>query len=97
LELPDGQTRSFDSVSQFRGPRPDRGQLPSWIHQAWSLTLCREPTPQEMTVALEFAVAQLRTLEDQPAGIPEGSSAVRQVLVNLCQMLLNSNEFLYVD
>jgi hypothetical protein len=41
--------------------------------------------------------AQLDLLYRQPDRLSSGNSASRQVLINICQMLLNSNEFLYVD
>ena len=85
------------SSGQFHGPLPDPRQLPGQINHAWQLILSRRPSPEELDLAVSFAGRQLRTLHESGSNIPSGSSATRQVLVNLCQMLLNSNEFLYVD
>ncbi|MCA9056420.1 MAG: DUF1553 domain-containing protein, partial [Planctomycetaceae bacterium] len=92
-----GRVEEFDSTAQFQGPVPDLSQLPAQIRQAWRLTLCRDPSPDELRVAVEFAANQLQSLYADKNMISAGSSAGRQVLANLCQMLLNSNEFLYVD
>ena len=87
----------FDSAKQFRGPQPSRELLPLQMRAAWIMALCREPTREEWREAVEFAGQQLHTLELSPEAVATGSSPERQVLANLCQALLNSNEFLYVD
>ncbi len=94
---PDGTAVVYDSQRQFRGPQSDPATLPAQMEQAWRLILCRPPTETEFTVALRFAADQLALLELEDRGIPSGSHASKQVLTNLCQMLLNSNEFVYVD
>ena len=94
---PDGKIEEFDSIALFQVPPPDNRQLPSQIRHAWRLTLCRDPSPRELRLAIGFAAKQLRTLDANRTAIPEESSAGRQMLANLCQMLLNSNEFLHVD
>jgi hypothetical protein len=97
LTTADGARREFDSAAQFHGPGADGTRLPAQIAQAWRLALGRDARPEEMTLALQFAARQLHELAETPRGVAEGSSPPRQVLVNLSQMLLNSNEFLYVD
>jgi len=99
LTTADGAVRTFDTAGQFHGPlaSADASRLPAQISRAWELALGRSPKPEELTLALDFARQQLTELSQDPRGVPEGSSAVRQTLVNLSQMLLNSNEFLYVD
>ncbi|MCA8989812.1 MAG: DUF1553 domain-containing protein, partial [Planctomycetaceae bacterium] len=97
LKTEDGTVEEFDSSGQFHGPMPDPRQLPSQIDSAWQFILLRHPSPEELNSALRFAERQLSTLNEHNANVPAGSSATRQVLVNLCQMLLNSNEFLYID
>lgn len=93
----DGVTEEFDSHKGFQGQLPDARQLPGQIDRVWQLVLSRHPTSEELSIALEFASQQLRNLHEHAGSVPSGSSATRQVLVNLSQMLLNSNEFLYVD
>ncbi|HSG71977.1 MAG TPA: DUF1549 and DUF1553 domain-containing protein, partial [Planctomycetaceae bacterium] len=49
--------------------------------QAFRLTWCREPTSDELAASLAFV----------------GTPASKDRLIDLCHVLLNSNEFLYVD
>ncbi len=88
-----------DSTADFHGPQHAdwRTQLPSQLHHAWRLVLCREPTRDEWQLTLRFAQQQLAHLIRDPGGIAPGSSASQQVLTNFCHSLLNSNEFVYVD
>jgi hypothetical protein len=89
--------RVFDSAGQFHGPFGPSADLPPQIARAWQLALSREPTADELRLAMEFAVGQLEELHHAPRGVLSGSSPERQVLVNLCQMLFSCNEFLYID
>jgi hypothetical protein len=50
-----------------------------------------------MAVLQRFVMSQLELIQREPGRVPAGSTARRQVLINVCQMLINSNEFLYVD
>ncbi|OYW20155.1 MAG: hypothetical protein B7Z55_07700 [Planctomycetales bacterium 12-60-4] len=93
----DGTTQVFDSAADFRGPASSTDELPAQVQHAWKLALCRPPTDAEFGLALEFCAQQLAELHRTPRGVAAGSSVPRQVLVNVCQMLLNSNEFVYVD
>ena len=97
LKTSDGSLEKFDSAAQFQGPLPDIRQLPAHIQHAWRLAFCRDPSPEELRLTVDFAADQLQTLYQNKTAVSEGSSTGRQVLVNLCQMLFNSNEFLYVD
>ncbi len=99
LTTADGARREFDSAAQFHGPATaaDAARLPAQIAHAWELALARTPSEREMSLALDFARRQLQEQGLDPRGVPEGSAPSRQVLVNLCQTLLTSNEFLYVD
>ena len=65
--------------------------------RAWQLALCRAPQPEELAAAKRFILAQLAELSREPRGVAEGRTAERQVLVNLCHTLLNTNEFLIID
>ncbi|QDT30815.1 DUF1553 domain-containing protein [Thalassoglobus polymorphus] len=93
----EGTPQTFDSKAQFHGPLPDGRDLPAQIQQAWEFALCRKPEQSELNLAVSFAAQQIASFETTPQGVPEGSTAHRQALVNLCQMLLTSNEFLYID
>jgi hypothetical protein len=64
---------------------------------AWRLAYARDPSPEEVALAADFVHRQFVTFQARPAAVPEGRSPARQALVSLCQVLLGSNEFLYVD
>lgn len=88
--------RVYSSVKQFRGPVESLNAVPGQIVRAWQLAYCREPSDEELALAVGFVTRQLDTFAENPAGIPEGRTAVGQAMTNLCQVLLSSNEFLYV-
>jgi hypothetical protein len=71
--------------------------LPHQLQAAWKMILHREPSAEEMAVLQRFVTSQLELVQREPGRVPAGSTARRQVLINVCQMLINSNEFLYVD
>ena len=74
-----------------------RDALLAQVQCAWRLTLCRQPTVDEVRLSWNYAVTQLRDLQQDPSGIAAGSNASTQVLVNFCHALMNSNEFVYSD
>jgi hypothetical protein len=97
LEHEGGQA-TFESGAGFGGPLPkDDGMLPHQLQAAWKMILHREPSAEEMAVLQRFVMSQLELIQREPGRVPAGSTARRQVLINVCQMLINSNEFLYVD
>ncbi|RPI77182.1 MAG: DUF1553 domain-containing protein, partial [Planctomycetaceae bacterium] len=64
------------------------------IGRAWQLAYCRTPTADELQGATAFLTqrtAQLQAQTPPPGNVPLES------LTSLCQALLGSNEFLYVD
>ena len=63
--------------------------------EAWKLTRGRSMLPEEKTAIEHFAATQFQYLTEEGKG--RAPDPLRQVLVNLCQSLLGSNEFLYVD
>ena len=71
--------------------------LPSQMHFAWRLIYCRPPTSDEFKLSMIHAANQLQAIENDPRGIAPSSNISKQVLVNYCHALLNSNEFVYVD
>ena len=75
----------------------DLHRLKRQFDRAWQLALCRKPTADERRLSLDFAAKQLRYLKANPSQLPKKVPATQQVLTNLCQVLLSSNEFLYVD
>lgn len=99
LQSAAGDSTTFGSADDFHGPvtQDNYAELPAQIAAAWELAYLRPPTGDELRVALQFAARQLAELHHTARGTPPGVTAGRQVLINLCQILLNSNEFLYVD
>ncbi len=93
----DGRVTKANSVADFHGPGLTVAQWEAQVKRAWQFAYGRAPRAEEWQATLAFAAAQLTELHRDKRGVAKGSSPERQVLVNLCQMLLNSNEFLYVD
>ncbi len=60
---------------------------------AWRLVYQRSPEPSELEAAQAFLNEQMKTLANQPDVADRELTAV----TSLCQQLLSSNEFLYVD
>ena len=84
------------SKETFAGPEEPPEVLAGQIVTAWNLALCRPPSRDELVLAMDFSGRQLKAL--RAAGdVPAERKTVRQVLTNLCQSLMSSNEFLYVD
>jgi len=67
-----------------------RKELSPALDLAFELAYCRPPSGVELTAAQSF-------LQTQAAAYTERPDAVECVWTDLCQMLLASNQFLYVD
>jgi hypothetical protein len=85
------------SAKDFRGPLDAVESLPGQIVRAWKLAYCREPSQQELVLAVGFLSGQIAWLQSSPESVPEGRTAHRQAMTSFCQALLSSNEFLYVE
>jgi mono/diheme cytochrome c family protein len=97
LRRDDHQPQQFAAKDGFHGPTESTDVLPGQIVRAWQLAFCRKPTADELELAAGFLAKQLELLDNIEGKVPEGQTAARQALTNLCQALLCSNEFLYVD
>ncbi len=71
-------------------------KLPNHIARAWELAYSRAPSKDELRSGLAFVAGQIRYLAAKPKPA-DGREPVTLALGNLCQALLNSNEFLYVE
>ena len=96
LQTESGDKLVVDTKTDFHGPLPDASLLPAQVARAWELAYSRPATSVELRAALEFLVRQVVYLQK------EGTEEARKdpqlhALTNLCQVLLSSNEFLYVD
>ena len=96
LTAVDGTWRSFDSVAGFYGPLQPRGLLVGQVSRAWQLAYCRNPEPEELVTSMSFLADQIDYLQSHRDQIPSGFTEFQQALTDLCQVLLTSNEFLYV-
>lgn len=74
----------------------DRGKE---ITEAWARILGRQPTDAERVLSEQHVSEQQHRFEAQPdrAESSAGTTPQSQALASLCHVLLNSNEFLYVD
>ena len=88
---------SIVSESCFQGPGESLERVPGQLIRAWQLAYGRDPSDEELALAIRFVVNQLVILEASPEKVPAGRSSVRQAMTNLCQSLFASNEFLYVE
>ena len=79
---------SLDQAAVFSsGLRKEFGESPAaWVGAAWRRALGRPPAAEEQQKALEF-------LESHRSGGPQTASG----LTELCLMLFNMNEFIYLD
>jgi hypothetical protein len=71
--------------------------LPAQIIAAWEIILSRLPSDEELKRSLQFASEQLTLMSRDSQGTLPPRSPGHQVLVNICQMMINSNEFLYIE
>ena len=85
------------SKDAFHGPAESIESIPGQIVRAWQLALCRDPSTDELKLAVNFIADQIETLQRKPAAIPKERTASRQAMTSLCQTLLGSNEFLYIE
>jgi hypothetical protein len=97
LKTDGSNDRVVASNDAFHGPPESIEAVPGQISRAWQLALCREPSRDELELAVNFVAQQIETLQRNPSGIPTGRTAGKQALTSLCQTLLGSNEFLYVE
>jgi hypothetical protein len=89
LAAADGKAEAWASAADFRGPAS--APVPQLVAKAWHLAYLRPPTADELRVGSTFVKAQANALRGKT---PDPELAA---LTNLCQQLLASNEFLYVD
>ena len=81
----------WDSAADFHGPITT--SIPQQIACAWRLAYCRPITSDELEMACQFVEQHMQTLKaSSAAGDHELIS-----LSSLCQQILSSNEFLYLD
>lgn len=71
------------------------------IDRAYRLVLCRPATPRQMTTAMAFlkkqTAIQLRKQQAGSGDMAEVKRAEKVALTELCHVLINTNEFIYLD
>jgi Protein of unknown function (DUF1553)/Protein of unknown function (DUF1549) len=68
------------------------------IERAFELALCRPPRPEELNNAMDFLVSQQQQIEaDAQAAKLNISEARQKALEAFCLVLLNTNEFFYLN
>tara|TARA_R110002111_G_scaffold144910_2_gene211272 strand:- start:129430 stop:132531 length:3102 start_codon:yes stop_codon:yes gene_type:complete len=97
LQPEQGTAFKWDSAAEFHGPEPAQKSLQAQAAYAFELALCRKPSADELQLVVRFMGNQLAYLQQHPEQIPQGVTPARQTITNLCQALMSSNEFLYVD
>jgi mono/diheme cytochrome c family protein len=94
VKLCDAENRELDawtSAGDFHGPSGI--SIPQQIAYAWRIAYQREATLEELDSACRFVAEQLAALRAGDNKADQELSAMTW----LCQQLLSSNEFLYVD
>lgn len=98
LQPAEGDAIVSNSEAGFQGPVPSEPPLSvGQLAFAWEAAYARPPSREELVLAVQFVNRQFAELRIRPRPLPDGVSVPEQVLANLCQALLTSNEFLYVD
>jgi hypothetical protein len=85
--------RQIRAEREHQARDPSQPALMQQFACAWRLVYQRSITPVELSWTRTFATEQLQALEKSGAG----GDRELTLLANVCQQLLNSNEFLYVD
>lgn len=93
LKLKSDTLLTWNSSKGFHGPIGDRPAIMRQIAFAWRLALNRPARADEIAAGLHFVQTQYQTLESTG----KGKDGELQAMTNLCQVILSSNEFLYVD
>ncbi|MBC8116429.1 MAG: PSD1 domain-containing protein [Candidatus Saccharimonas sp.] len=94
LELADSAGKvveTWDSAAEFHGPLGT--SLPQQVAIAWRLAYGRPATSEELELGSRFVKEQTQLL----GSLGQKDDLELMALTNLCQQLLSSNEFLYVD
>ena len=86
------EQETWDSSTDFHGPLT-ASSMAEQIAAAWRLAYCRPVTSDELEFAFRFVEQQMKTLRS--TGVKGDHDLI--ALTNLCQQIISSNEFLYVD
>jgi len=75
------------------------GDLSAQFQRAWQMAYCRAPSASQLQAGVAFLGEQAAIIAAKPRAEPQAESSApeRVALSNLCQALVMSNGFLYVD
>ena len=93
LQHPQHGERSWSSSADFHGPLTAQPSLPQQLAFAWQLAYQRPITAEELELAASFVIEHLATTKPTDPKLDPELIA----LTHVCQQLISSNEFLYVD
>ena len=96
LKTEAGELLTTTSQDGFHGPQPTVSLLPGLVERAWQLAYGRPASEDELNGSLEFLASQVQHVRQHGPAAVQNNQLV-QAMTNLCQALLTSNEFLYVD
>ncbi len=86
-------SRAIDSTAA-----PDRSNPRALVGTIYRLVLARDPTPAELNRATSFLDSQARlSREGDKADRAEDAASLRTALADLAHVLVNLNEFVFVD
>lgn len=92
-----GHEQKFASENGFEGPGESPEQIVGQIIRIWELALCREPSLEELETAVSFVSKQIQLHATTSNSLPQGVTAQRQAVTDVCHALFASNEFLYIE
>jgi hypothetical protein len=96
LQNAEGASRgTWSTENSLTPPGTDPTELSAAVTEAWRLTRGRVPSETERTAVVQFVNEQATYLTTDGKG--RAADVVRQILVNLSQALISSNEFLYSE
>lgn len=91
-------TATWNSSVGFHGPLAASAPIePSVLVSVWQWCYQRTPTKEELKTASDFVRDNVKYLYAHPERLSSDRSPELQSLTNLAQVLMSSNEFLYVD
>ncbi len=85
------------AIADDAGPGTEAELLAGAVERAWRSTLVRVPDEAERAAAAAFLADELAILAAKGGELAAPAERRIRALANLCQQLLSSNEFLYVD
>jgi len=90
-----GRLQAGNGVSATGTSRAPHTPWQNQVARAWYLAYGRPPDPRDVETAMRFLARQREFLARHPTS--KKADPEREAFTNFCQVLIGSNEFLYVD